>query len=276
MPAFICTTCGTQHAPSDAPPAGCAICQDVRQYVNALGQSWTTQDALRLTHMNAWRQVEPGLIGVGTVPAFAIGQRALLLRLPTGNVLWDCISLLDNATVAIVQALGGIAAIAISHPHYYAGMVDWANAFGATVLLHEADRAHVMRPDPAIAFWSGETRMIAPGVTLLRLGGHFAGATVLHWADGAGGAGALLSGDIVQVGPDRQVSFMRSYPNLIPLDAASVRRIAAMLAPYAFAPIYGAWWDRIVPCDGKTVLQRSVDRYLAAISAPPREFSTNG
>jgi len=269
--AFICTTCGTQHAPSDAPPAGCAICLDPRQYVTALGQSWTTLDALRRTHMNAWRQIEPDLFGVGTVPGFAIGQRALLLRTKAGNVLWDCISLLDDATAAIVRALGGIATIAISHPHYYAAMVEWAQAFGATVLLHEADRAHVMRPDPAVSFWSGETRTIAPGVTLLRLGGHFAGGTVLHWAGGAAGAGALLSGDIVQVGPDRQVSFMRSYPNLIPLDAGSVRHIAACLAPYRFEPIYGAWWDRVVPGDGKAVLERSVARYLAAISLPPRE-----
>jgi hypothetical protein len=269
MPAFICTTCGTQHAPSESPPPGCAICQDERQYVNGLGQSWTTLDALRRTHMNACRQCEPDLIGIGTVPAFAIGQRALLLRTAAGNVLWDCISLLDDATIAIVQALGGIATIAISHPHYYSCMVEWAHAFGATVLLHEADRAHVMRPDPVIDYWAGETRAIAPGVTLIRLGGHFAGGTVLHWAGGAGGAGVLLSGDIVQVGPDRRVSFMRSYPNLIPLDAGSVRHIAHALAPYPFAPIYGAWWDRVVPTDGKAVLDHSVARYLAAISAPP-------
>jgi hypothetical protein len=271
MPAFICTTCGTQHAPTEAPPAGCAICLDERQYVNRLGQSWTTQEALRRTHMNAWQQQEPGLLGVATVPAFGIGQRALLVRTPAGNVLWDCISLLDDATVAVVNGLGGIAAIAISHPHYYAAMVDWAQAFDATVLLHEADRAHVMRPDPKVSFWSGESHTIAPGATLLRLGGHFAGGTVLHWADGAGGAGALLSGDIVQVVPDRQVSFMRSYPNQIPLDAGSVQHIAAALVPYAFEPIYGAFWDRVVPQGGKSVLARSVARYLAALAGPPRE-----
>jgi hypothetical protein len=269
MPAFICTTCGTQHAPSDEPPAGCATCQDVRQYVNLLGQSWTTMEAIRRTHMNAWRRYERRLLGIGTTPAFAIGQRALLLRLPSGNVLWDCITLLDDATAELVDALGGIATIAISHPHYYSAMVDWAHAFSAEVLLHDADRMHVMRPDPAIRFWSGDSRTIAPGVTLLRLGGHFAGATVLHWAAGAEGAGALLSGDIVQVGPDRQVSFMRSYPNLIPLDAGSVRHIAEVLAPYPFEPIYGAWWDRIVPSRGKEVLENSVRRYLAAINTPP-------
>ncbi len=119
MPAFICTTCGTQYPPSDAPPSGCAICEDARQYVNPLGQSWTTMEALRRTHRNAYGEIEPGLLGIGTEPSFAIGQRALLLRLPGGNVLWDCISYVDDATVAALQQRGGLKAIAISHPHFF-------------------------------------------------------------------------------------------------------------------------------------------------------------
>lgn len=269
MPAFICTTCGTQYPDSPEPPAGCTICQEERQYVNPLGQSWTTLAALRRTHFNAFRQHEPGLTGIGTTPSFAIGQRALLLRTEHGNVLWDCISFLDNATVEIVNALGGIAAIAISHPHYYASMVEWSHAFNAPVHLHAADRKWVMRADPMVTFWEGETRELAPGVTLIRCGGHFAGGTVLHWAQGAGGKGALLSGDIVQVGPDRNVSFMRSYPDLIPLDARSVQHIADVLQPWPFEPIYGAWWDRIIAGGGKQAMAYSVPRYLRAISAPP-------
>lgn len=272
MPAFICTTCGTQYPDSAAPPSGCTICQEERQYVNPLGQSWTTLPALRRTHFNAFRQHEPGLTGIGTTPAFAIAQRALLLRTERGNVLWDCISFIDDATMEIVRALGGIAAIAISHPHYYSSMVEWSHAFGkAPIYLHAADQQWVVRPDPAVVFWEGETRSLAPGVTLIRCGGHFAGGTVLHWAAGAGGKGALLSGDIVQVGPDRNVSFMRSYPDLIPLDATSVQHIADVLQPWPFDPIYGAWWERIITTGGKQAMDYSVRRYLKAISAPPEE-----
>ncbi len=271
MPAFICITCGTQYPDSPEPPGGCAICQEERQYVNPLGQAWTTLTALRRTHFNAFRQHEPGLTGIGTTPSFAIGQRALLLGTEGGNVLWDCISFLDNATLEIVRALGGIATIAISHPHYYASMVEWSHAFNAPIHLHAADRKWVMRPDPMVTFWEGETKELAPGVTLIRCGGHFAGGTVLHWAQGAGGKGALLSGDIVQVGPDRNVSFMRSYPDLIPLDASSVQHIADALQPWPFDPIYGAWWERIIPGGGKQALEYSVRRYLRAISAPPNE-----
>jgi len=200
------------------------------------------------------------------VPAFAIGQRALLLLTRQGNVLWDCISLVDEATIALVKGLGGLLGIAISHPHYYSSMVEWAHAFDAPIHLHAADRQWVMRPDPAIRFWDGDTLPLVDGVTLIRCGGHFAGGTVLHWAHGAGGRGALLSGDIVQVIPDRKfVSFMRSYPNLIPLSAPAVERIGALLEPYPFDAIHGAWFDRTIPHGGENVVRRSIARYVAAV-----------
>ena len=274
MHAFICTTCGTQFPASDAPPPDCAICRDERQYVYPLGQSWTTLQAMRRTHVNGFRRYEPGLTGIGTMPAFAIGQRALLLRTAQGNILWDCISFIDDATVEIVQALGGITAIAVSHPHFYASMVAWSHAFGGVPIhLHADDRRWVMHPDPAVTFWQGETLDLLRGVTLLRCGGHFAGGTVLHWADGAHGKGALLTGDIVTVTPDRNLSFMRSYPNLIPLDAASVRHIDAVLSGLAFDAVYGGWWDRVIASGGKAALRHSVQRYLAAVSGPPRDAS---
>ena len=116
-------------------------------------------------------------------------------------------------------------------------MVEWAHAFDAPIHLHASDREWVMRPDPSIKFWHGDTLALARGVTLIRCGGHFAGGTVLHWAQGAGGRGALLSGDIVQVIPDRKfVTFMRSYPNMIPLSAPAVERIGAMLEPIRSTP----------------------------------------
>jgi Plasmid pRiA4b ORF-3-like protein len=74
MPNFICTTCGTQYAESDQPPAPCAIGQDERQYVKVTGQQWTTLDRLRLTNRNSIKFKEPGLIGIGIAPHFAIGQ----------------------------------------------------------------------------------------------------------------------------------------------------------------------------------------------------------
>ncbi len=268
MPNFICTTCGTQYAESTAPPAACAVCDDDRQYVKVTGQQWTTSERLRLTNRNSVRLAEPGLIGIGIDPAFAIGQRALFVLTPRGNVLWDCVPLLDPALVEMLQAQGGLAAIAISHPHYYATMVDWSRAFGGVpVYLHAADRKWVMRPDPAVVFWEGATRSLLEGLTLVHCGGHFAGGAVLHWAGGAGGRGALLTGDILQVVADRKhVSFMYSYPNYVPLSAAAVDRIVAAVAPFPYDRVYGAFWDSVVDQDGPAVVARSAERYRRALA----------
>jgi glyoxylase-like metal-dependent hydrolase (beta-lactamase superfamily II) len=267
MPAFICTACGTQHAPSDKPPGQCVICEDERQYVPPGGQTWTTIEALAARSQNAFRQYEPGLIGVGTQPSFAIGQRALLICTPNGNVLWDCISMLDEATVTLISGLGGLRGIAISHPHFYTSMVEWSRAFGGVpVHLHAADRAWVMRPDPAIRFWEGDSLPLMPDVTLIRCGGHFPGGTALHWAKGAQGRGVLCSADMAQVTQDRKfVTFMRSYPNFLPLSAKTVRAIGSALEPYPFDRIYGIYFDRVLDKDAKHILKVSVDRYVAAI-----------
>jgi hypothetical protein len=266
MPLFICTACGTQYPEGERAPAQCAICEEERQYVPPRGQSWTTLDALAVNHLNSFRQYEPEIIGIGTQPAFAIGQRALLVRTEGGNVLWDCIALVDDATKTIVNSLGGIQAIAISHPHFYTTMVEWSRAFDAPIYLNAADRDWILRPDPAIKLWEGDTLKLWDGVTLIRCGGHFPGGSVLHWAGGAGGRGTVCSGDILSVTTDRKwLSFMRSYPNFIPLSAKAVERIGESLAPFAFDVIYGHYFDRVIARDGKAVLERSVARYVAAV-----------
>jgi hypothetical protein len=273
MEHWMCQTCGVQFAASEQPPTSCPICSDERQYIGPNGQQWTTLAQMRQqSYQSKYVEHEPGLIGVGATPSFAIGQRALLLRHPEGNVLWDCLSYFDDTTVAEIERLGGASAMAISHPHYYSTMVEWADRFDMPIYLHEADRQWVMRPDDRITFWSGETRQLKGGVTLIRLGGHFAGGTVLHWAQGVEGRGALLSGDIIQVVPDhRWVSFMYSYPNLIPLSASEVARIRDTISPWRFERIYGAWFDRITPEDGHAAVIRSADRYIRALGEPPHQ-----
>jgi hypothetical protein len=267
MPNFICTTCGTQYAETARPPGECKICTDERQYVGLNGQSWTTLDQLRKTHWNTIRAVEPRLIGIGIEPKFAINQRALLIRGPAGNVLWDCIALLDEALIEAIQAMGGLAAIAISHPHFYTTMVEWSHAFDAPIYLCAPDRQWVMRSDADIEFWDGQTKEIVNGLTLIRCGGHFEGSTVMYWPEGADGRGALMTGDTIQVVPDRRwCSFMYSYPNLIPLPAPIVRGIVEAVEPFDFDRIYGAWWNMIVAQDGKAAVKRSAERYVQALS----------
>ena len=267
----ICVTCGVQFAATSEAPGVCPICTDERQFVGWEGQRWTMLRDLQQSHRVVVREEDANLTGIGIEPSFAIGQRGLLIRSIGGNVLWDCMSLVDDDGLRAVKAQGGIDAIAISHPHFYGAMIEWSRAFGgASIYLHAGDRQWVMRPDQAIVYWNGDEREIAPGLTLIRCGGHFAGSAVLHWAGGADGRGALLTGDTIQVVRDRRhVSFMRSYPNLVPLSAATVRRIAERVMPLRFERIFGGWFDLAIRRDAKAALQRSAERYLQALREDP-------
>ncbi|TME48639.1 MAG: hypothetical protein E6I56_00545 [Chloroflexi bacterium] len=278
MPAFICQTCGVQHAPSDDPPARCEICLDERQYLPHGGQRWTTLDELRAEgHRSDVRDLEQGLTGIGAEPKVAIGQRALLVQTTGGNFLWDCLGFIDDVSVAAVRERGGLKGIAMSHPHFYGVCVEWSQAFEhAPIFIPEADRRWVMRPDSAIQSWQ-RTMSPLPGLTLIQCGGHFEGSAVLHWADGGQGQGALLTGDSITVVQDRRfVSFMRSYPNQIPLPASSIGRIVDSVRPYRFGRIYGGWWDSVVERDGLGAIERSAERYIRWIeSRADRGYATD-
>jgi hypothetical protein len=266
----ICRTCGVQHgAVADV----CRICADERQYVGWAGQRWATLAELAAEgHRGVVREEVPGLYGVGTDPPTAIGQRALLVPGPGGNVLWDCVSYVDEETVAAVRAVGGVSAIAISHPHFFGSMVEWSEAFGGVpIYVHEADREWVCRPGP-IEFWSGDTREILPGRTLINCGVHFDGGQVLHWADGAAGVGALCTGDIFGVAMDRNwLSFMYSFPNFIPEHPDRIARAVRLVEPVPFDAVYGGWWGRVVPSGAKAKLVASAERYYRHIGRGPAE-----
>jgi len=268
MSNYICKTCGIQYAETGGPPDHCLICEDERQYVGWGGQQWTTLDDLRTDHHNIVENEGSNLTYIQTNPAFAIGQCARLIQTPSGNVLWESISFIDSETIKAVEQLGGISAIAVSHPHFYSSVVEWSQAFGGVpIYMHASDSRWLMRPDPAIIQWEGETFSLGEDLTLIRCGGHFDGSSVLHWASSADGKAALLTGDTLYVVPDlRHVSFMRSYPNHIPLCASKVRHIVEAVEPFRFDRIYSSWPERVIMSDGNSVVQRSAERYIQAIS----------
>jgi glyoxylase-like metal-dependent hydrolase (beta-lactamase superfamily II) len=268
MARFICVQCGTQYPDSAAPPARCIVCDEPRQYVRWDGQAWTTLEELRSTHRLRFADEAENITGIGMEPPFAITQRALLLQSPAGNILWDCVSLVNDEVVAEIGKRGGVAGIAISHPHYYTTMLEWSEALGGVPIhIHADDREWVLRSGPAINHWTGDTLKLNDEMTLIRCGGHFPGSTVLHWGAAMGGKGALFAGDTVQVVTDRKhVSFMYSYPNFIPLSAREVRRIADPLAPYEFDSIFGIYWNLKIVGNGKRQFEISVERYLRAIA----------
>lgn len=271
MQNYICTTCGTEYPASSEPPRTCVICNEERQYVNPNGQSWTTLEIMCAGHAyrNDIVHEEDCLYSITTIPVFAIGQTAYLVQTKGFNLLWDCITYLDDNTLAQVKRLGGLHAIALSHPHYYSTQVEWAEALDVPIFIHEDDKPWVVRPSDHIQFWSGEALLLSEGLTLHRLGGHFKGGTVLHWEHGSG---VLLTGDIIQVVADRKwVSFMYSYPNLIPLPAKKVAEIAGKVSRLKFDRLYNAF-HRVVAENAAESVRKSAERYIAALEG--RLFTT--
>ena len=267
MENFICTTCGVQYEGSMNHPNSCLICNEERQYVNQNGQSWTTLESMRMgTYQNNIILEEEGLFSIKTTPKFGIGQTAYLIQMDGFNILWDCITLLDDQTIEAINLLGGIDAIALSHPHYYSSQIEWAEAFDVPIYIHEDDREWVVRNSDRIIFWSGETHELHKEIVLHRLGGHFKGGAVLEWKNGNNQKGILLTGDIIQVVADPNwVSFMYSYPNLIPLPASKVQDISNAVNELTFDRIYNAFHG-VVKDNAKNVVRKSALRYIDALN----------
>lgn len=149
------------------------------------------------------------------------------MQTPQGNLLWDCITLLDDETIDQSQSAG-------RHPRHCHLPPPLLFVYGRVEPgLSSADLLARSRTSLGYAPRSGgsllgrrQMQNASEGLTLIRCGGHFMGAQVLHWAAGVEGKGALLTGDIIQVVADcRWVSLYYRTPNLIPLSAAKVQHI---------------------------------------------------
>ena len=258
---WICATCGVEHVDDRGV---CRICDDERQWVPADGQHWTTLGELaedgRRTRM---RELEPGLLELTADPKVGIGQSAFVISTDAGVVLWDPIGFVDDEAVQRIAALGQVLAISSSHPHMFGVQLEWSRRLGeAPVLVSEPNREWVSRPGSAIRS-HGDHHEIAPGLTLHRFGGHFPGSTVLHWRACADRRGVLLSSDTIHGNPDRTtVTFLRSYPNRIPLSPTVVQRIATAAEQLEFDRLYDNF-ARGVDTGARAAVRRSADRYIA-------------
>ncbi|MGH3562066.1 MAG: hydrolase [Mycobacterium sp.] len=231
------------------------------------GQRWATLEELIGEGMRSTvTAIEDGLFAVGSTPAFGIGQLGKLVcgsDGSVGNVFWDPPGFVDDAAVAAIAEHGPVVGIVASHPHMFGAQVEWSHRLGGVpVYVNTADTDWLMRSDPVITHWS-ERVQLTRALSVVRVGGHFPGSAVACWADGADGRGVLLAGDTIFPNPDRRtVSFLRSYPNRIPLSAAVVQRMAETLAELRFDRIYGLFTNAI-ETDGAAAVRFSADRHAA-------------
>ena len=267
---FICVNCGLQHDESSRVPPRCLNCSDERESMTHKAQRWTTLAEMQGRYCNVFTPLGDGVTGIQTSPVFGIGPEVFLIQTSAGNVLWDCFAYLDDETIGRLGASGGLSAIVISHPHMFGSVVEWSHALGnVPIFVHEDNKHWMPRLDPVIRWWQGETLKVNSVVTTVRCGGHFPGSSLLHWREGAGGKGVLFTGDgILPVEDRRWVSFMYSYPNLIPISRHAVERIVAAVTPLEFdriygGPMYGSGGGRpIIQSGAKEVVLRSAQRYI--------------
>jgi hypothetical protein len=258
---WICATCGVEHA---EPSGVCPICADERQWVPAEGQIWTTlADLAAEGRRTLVAEPEPDLLGITSEPRVGIGQQTHVVTTPAGSLLWDPIGYVDDAAVRRIRDRGEVLAIAASHPHMFGVQVEWSRALGGVpILVCEPQLDWVQRRDRAIEAWRGRHE-VAPGLVLVELGGHFTGSSVVHWSAGAGGQGVLFSSDTIHANPDRAtVTFLRSYPNRIPLSPTVVERIAGAAAALGFERLYDNF-GRTIDSDAAGAVRRSAERYAA-------------
>ncbi len=258
----ICATCGTRYAKEKTAVDTCLICNDERQYIGDEGQVWTSYDAIAKNRGIRFSQLQKNLYDLRLFPNFAIGQKAHFVVSPGGNILWDCLPFVDEQAVSFIESKGGLKAITISHPHYYSLMVEWARIFDCTIYLHNNDSQWIMHPDDSIETFEGNEKILWDGIKIVHVGGHFAGSTVLLLPH-HGNDGTLLTGDSIYVCRDRkQLSFMYSYPNMLPLPKRDIEYINQQVKNLPFDEIHGAFEWMNIPTNAKEKFNYSVKRYL--------------
>ncbi|MBD3617082.1 MAG: MBL fold metallo-hydrolase [Gracilimonas sp.] len=256
----ICATCGTKY-PADFNEEQCLICEDDRQYVPFGGQKWTSDSDLAQKHRVKIKQLKTNVFELIVDPVFAIGQRAILVLSKSGNILWDCIPLLDENVIEFIRGKGGIQAIAISHPHYYSNMKDWAETFDCPILLPKSEKDFIVNSTDKIQFWTADKVDFWEDIQLIRIGGHFPGSSIL-WLPKLNGKGIMLCGDTFNLSLSmKHFSVMYSYPNRIPLPIKDIEGIKKKIRKIEFDEIYGFWPYQNLVTEAKKILIQSLKRY---------------
>jgi glyoxylase-like metal-dependent hydrolase (beta-lactamase superfamily II) len=257
----ICSTCGTCY-PETPVFETCPICLDERQWVPPGGQQWTKKEDLHRKHSIKLNRLHESLYELGINPVFAIGQRTLLVLSNQGNVLWDCIPLLDEITIEFIRSKGGLKAIAFSHPHFYSNMNEWAELFDCPIYIHQNDEEHIQVKSKHIRLWHGDEMNLWDGMRIICIGGHFAGSSILH-VPFLSKEGTIICGDTLFLSPSKKhFSVVYSSPNRIPLPIAEIQRIKKRFDNIQFDAFYGYHSIQNLDKDVKEILNVSLAKYV--------------
>lgn len=247
---WCCTNCGFWQRRPD-PPRDCPLCLDPRHAPPVRGFDHRTADRLAPHVRTEVDEVEPGLWRFATVPQLGIGGSGYLLVRPgggargePGNVAFEACGFYDDAALRRIDALGGVAWAAASHPHTYGGLWQLQQRYGCEVAIQVDD-----------LWWTGAFRTTWPydealavggsdgggALSLHRTGGHFPGHAVLHDAERR----ILLCGDAFKLdltADDPRVaeaiSTHKGFVREIPLTAGELRRYREVVAALDFDQVW--------------------------------------
>jgi glyoxylase-like metal-dependent hydrolase (beta-lactamase superfamily II) len=257
----ICTTCGTQYPPNKSVPQLCHICNDDRQYINEDGQSWTSMGSLVKAYHTQINKITTGLYSIKTTPDFALANRAFIVQSAGGNILWDCVPYIDSNAIEFINSIGGLQAIAFSHPHYYSTMNEWATLFDCLIYIHQNDSEWIIYRSEKIKHWSGDSLPLWDDISIKHTGGHFAGSCVLQ-VPALSPKGVLLSGDSLYISRSkRHIAVMHSYPNQILLSKNEFEAFDRKTKGLNFDTMYGAFDNQNLEGNAMTIFSASMQRY---------------
>lgn len=268
MTKYTCKACGVQQASTHVLPNTCPICEDDRQDVLETGQQWLILPEHHNKHKAEWVKVETNVHRLPTSFECGIGQDAYFINTANGNYLWDCVPLVCDEWVDKIMAYGGLKAIVISHPHFYANVADWSAIFGnIPIYIHYNDQQWVQEISDNIIFWRGDELPLEADLTIINCGGHFDGSCVLHWRGAADGKAIVFAGDSINPigGADtKNVTFMHSFSKRIPLPAHKVETIVQRMLGFKYDRLYGAFGSHVL-ADAHSIVQHCADRYIQAL-----------
>jgi glyoxylase-like metal-dependent hydrolase (beta-lactamase superfamily II) len=259
---LFCTTCGTQFVDTKLTSGNCPVCSNDRQHIPAKGQAWTKMEDLQNTYSNLIIRLSDTLYEIKTLPKFAIGQKAFLILSPNGNILWDCISLLNEATIEFIKSKGGLKAIVVSHPHFYSSINDWAETFNCPIYIHQNDEEFIYTKGSRVTLWKGAEKELWDGIIIKNIGGHFPGSSILI-VPFLSAKGTIFCSDTFFISPNKKhVSVMYSYPNFIPVSLSEIKRINESMINISFDTLIGALENQKISPNAKEILHASFLKYI--------------
>lgn len=233
---YACSNCGFWQRYFAEPPT-CPVCSDVRNDLPENGWRFVRDAALAAQTKTAWREVAPDVFEFATEPAFGLDGRGWLVVRREGNVGFEAAAYYDDAALARIATLGGIAWLSTSHPHGTGALWQLQDAFAPRLPLHrdalQFSKAYRVT-DPYDA-----TFELGAGMTLQYVGGHYEGQAVLHDAPHR----ALFCGDALKIDCDARghavaLSAHKAYQKQIPLTRAELQRYRDVFADFDFARAY--------------------------------------